>query len=152
MAANATVPVLNGPNLNMLGVREPEIYGAGTLDDIERLCREQGDRLGLAVAFRQTNREDALIEWVQQARGRCAALIINPAALTHSSVALADALAALDAPVLELHLSNIFAREPFRHHSYVSPLAHGLICGFGSDGYILALHAAARLINAREKG
>jgi len=145
------IVILNGPNLNLLGTREPEIYGSDTLDDIRASCAAHAAGLGLEVDFRQSNSESELIGWIQQARGACAGLIINPAAYTHSSVAILDALQMLDAPVVELHLSNIFKREPFRHHSYVSPVARGIICGFGAHGYILALDAVARVIGAREK-
>ncbi len=144
--------ILNGPNLNLLGTREPGIYGSDTLDDIRAACEARGTALGLETDLRQSNHEGEMVDWIQQARGACAGLIINPAAYTHSSVAIADALRMLDAPVVELHLSNIFKREPFRHHSYVSPVAQGLICGFGAHGYILALDAMARLIGAQERG
>lgn len=146
------IAILNGPNLNLLGTREPEIYGSDTLDDIRAACEAHGAVLGLEIDLRQSNSEGELIDWIQEARGTRAGLIINPAAYTHSSVAIMDALQVLDAPVVELHLSNIFKREPFRHHSYVSPVAAGLICGFGAHGYILALDAMARLIGARERG
>lgn len=136
----------------MLGTREPEIYGRETLDDIREACEAHAAALGLGVELRQSNSEGELVGWIQQARGDCAALIINPAAYTHSSLAIMDALAMLDVPVVELHLSNIFRREAFRHHSYVSPVAHGLICGFGAHGYILALDAVARLIGTQETG
>jgi len=138
--------ILNGPNLNLLGTREPEIYGSETLDDIRAACQAQGSSLGLEIDLRQSNSECELVDWIQQARTGCAGLIINPAAYTHSSVAIMDALRMLDVPVVELHLSNIFKREPFRHRSYVSPVAEGLICGFGAHGYILAMDAMARLI------
>ncbi|MEE8332904.1 MAG: type II 3-dehydroquinate dehydratase [Alphaproteobacteria bacterium] len=144
--------IVNGPNLNLLGIREPEIYGRDTLDDIRLACESHGVTLGLEIDLRQSNSEGALIDWIQEARGACAGLIINPAAYTHSSVAIMDALQVLDAPVVELHLSNIFKREAFRHHSYVSPVAAGLICGFGAHGYILALDAMARLIETQERG
>lgn len=152
MVARSPILILNGPNLNMLGNREPEIYGRDTLDDIRRACETHGKALGFEVALRQSNSEGELVDWIQQARGSCAGLIINPAAYTHSSVAIRDALTLVDAPVIELHLSNIFRREPFRHHSFVSAVAHGLICGFGSHGYILALDAIARLADIQETG
>ena len=146
------IMIVNGPNLNLLGIREPEIYGRDTLDDIRSACESHGATLGLEIDLRQSNSEGTLIDWIQEARGACAGLIINPAAYTHSSVAIMDALQVLDAPVVELHLSNIFKRETFRHHSYVSPVAAGLICGFGAHGYILALDAMARLIGTQERG
>jgi len=144
VADRPTIWVLNGPNLNMLGMREPEVYGRETLADIERLCAAAAHAAGLALAFRQTNGEGELVGWVQEARGVAAGVIVNAGAYTHTSVALHDALRLLDVPVVEVHLSNVFAREPFRHHSYVSSLALGVICGFGSHGYVLAIEALAR--------
>ncbi|GLQ09677.1 3-dehydroquinate dehydratase [Devosia yakushimensis] len=137
------VLVLNGPNLNLLGMREPEIYGRTTLSDIEALCRSAGDELRLAVDFRQSNHEGELVTWIQEARNGADAILINPAAYSHTSVAIHDALKAVGLPVAEVHLSNIHQREPFRHHSYVSAVAYGVICGFGAAGYKLALHALA---------
>lgn len=142
------VLILNGPNLNMLGLRQPEIYGRETLADIEAACRAQGERLGLAVDFRQSNVEGELVGWIQEARGRAAAVIINAAAYTHSSIAILDALLLLDVPVVEVHLSNIHRRERFRHHSYVAAAATGMICGFGSRGYLMALDAVAAMLAA----
>ena len=144
----AKVLILNGPNLNLLGTREPEIYGRTTLADIGAACELRAAVLGLAVDFRQSNHEGELVDWIQGARASHAAVIINAAAYTHTSVAILDALGALDVPVIEVHLSNIFRREAFRHHSYVSPVAHGVVCGFGGFGYEMALEAAARLIGA----
>jgi 3-dehydroquinate dehydratase-2 len=141
--------VLNGPNLNLLGKREPAVYGTATLADIERLCGETAARLGVAVDFRQTNHEGMLVDWVQEAGTAGAGLIINPGAYTHTSIALHDALRGVGVPVIEVHLSNIFAREPFRHHSYVSPVAAGVICGLGAKGYELALEAMAALVAGR---
>ena len=138
--------VLNGPNLNLLGAREPQVYGRMTLAEIEDACRRRAAALDLTVEFRQSNHEGELVDWVQQARGAYAALIINAAAYTHTSVALFDALAMIDMPVIEVHLSNIFRRESFRQHSYVSTLAHGIVCGFGGFGYEMALEAAARVL------
>jgi 3-dehydroquinate dehydratase-2 len=135
------VLVLNGPNLNMLGVREPEIYGAQTLGDIEKLCQASGQALGLKMDFRQSNHEGELVTWIQDARKTADAILINPAAYSHTSVAIHDALKAAGLPVVEVHLSNIHQREPFRHHSYVSAVAYGVICGFGALGYSLALQA-----------
>jgi 3-dehydroquinate dehydratase II len=144
------VAVLNGPNLNMLGLREPAIYGATTLDDVETLCAETAELLGLAIDFRQTNGEGELISWVQECHGRAAGIVINPAGYTHTSVALMDALLAVGLPVVEVHLSNIHRREAFRHHSYVSRAATGVICGLGASGYALALRAMAGILSAGE--
>ncbi|MDE8345848.1 MAG: type II 3-dehydroquinate dehydratase [Acidocella sp.] len=138
--------VLNGPNLNLLGTREPEIYGTGTLDGLETLCAETAEGLGLAIDFRQSNIEGELISWVHEAQNRAAGLIINPAAYSHTSIALMDAIQALDIPVLEVHLSNIHKREAFRHHSYVSLAADGVICGLGFAGYRLALIALSDIL------
>lgn len=138
--------VLNGPNLNLLGAREPQVYGRMTLAEIEDACRRRAAALDLTVEFRQSNHEGELVDWIQQARGAYAALIINAAAYTHTSVALFDALAMINMPVIEVHLSNIFRRESFRQHSYVSTLAHGIVCGFGGFGYEMALEAAARVL------
>ncbi|ASG22100.1 type II 3-dehydroquinate dehydratase [Nitrospirillum viridazoti] len=148
MAIAPSVLILNGPNLNMLGIREPHIYGAETLEDIENACQEMAARLGLEVDFRQSNHEGELVSWIQESRGEHDAIILNAGAYTHTSIAIHDALSAVGLPVVEVHLSNIFRREPFRHHSYVSPVAKGVICGFGSQGYLLALQAAARLIDS----
>jgi 3-dehydroquinate dehydratase-2 len=148
VAIEPSVLILNGPNLNMLGVREPGIYGSETLDDIEGLCQERAEALGLAVDFRQSNHEGELVSWIQQARGEHDAIIINAGAYTHTSIALLDALTLAELPVIEVHLSNIFRRESFRHHSYVSAVAKGVICGFGAQGYLMALDAVARLIDA----
>ncbi|MDH3702174.1 MAG: type II 3-dehydroquinate dehydratase [Alphaproteobacteria bacterium] len=149
MADQPGILILNGPNLNMLGVREPEIYGSETLADIEAACGKHAKSLGLKLTFRQSNIEGELVTWIQDARRSAAALIINAGALTHTSVALLDAIKTLDIPVIELHLSNIFTREPFRHHSYISLAASGLICGFGAHGYLLALDAVNRMLANR---
>jgi len=133
--------VLNGPNLNLLGQREPGIYGAMTLADIETLTRDKAAALGLSTVFRQTNHEGELVDWIHEAGRDGSGIILNAGAYTHTSIAVHDALKSVDVPVIEVHLSNIFAREPFRHHSYVSPLARGIICGFGPKGYELALEA-----------
>lgn len=138
-----TVFVLNGPNLNMLGKREPGIYGAATLDDIADLCRREAQELGFAIEFRQSNHEGDLVSWIQEAGEQRAYVLINPAAYTHTSIALQDAIRAAQVTVVEVHLSNIHAREAFRHHSYVSPVARGVICGFGAEGYLLGLRALA---------
>jgi 3-dehydroquinate dehydratase-2 len=139
--------VLNGPNLNLLGTREPDIYGSETLADIEVRALKFGVSLGLQVEFRQSNAEGQLVDWVQQAQKNISLLIINAGAYTHTSVALLDALKACGIPVIEVHLSNIFQREEFRQHSYISKVALGTICGFGGYGYEMALEAAARMLN-----
>lgn len=146
-----TALILNGPNLNMLGTREPAIYGAETLADIEKRCQTAAKGLGLAIDFRQSNTEGELVTWVQQARGLSAGIIINAGAYTHTSIALHDALRATDLPAIEVHLSNIYKREAFRHTSYISPLAHGTICGFGGHGYELALEALAEILKSNKK-
>jgi 3-dehydroquinate dehydratase II len=135
--------VLNGPNLNMLGIREPGTYGSQTLADIETMAVDEGAQLGLEVTCRQSNIEGELVTWIQQALGQFDAVIINPGAYSHTSIAIHDAFRAVNLPVVEVHLSNIYTREPFRHHSYVSPVALGVICGLGATGYKLALHALA---------
>lgn len=147
-----TVYILNGPNLNMLGGREPDIYGRQSLGDIQTACQEKAKSLGLAIVFRQSNAEDELIGWVQDAAAKADGLIINAAAFTHTSIALGDAIKMLAIPIVEVHLSNIFKREAFRHHSYVAPVASGMICGFGAAGYLLALDAVAGLIGAAAVG
>lgn len=139
------VLVLNGPNLNMLGTRQPEIYGRETLAEIEALCIEKARLLGAEIAFRQSNHEGELIGWIHEARETQDAIVINPAGLTHTSLSLMDALIACELPVIELHLSNPHRREAFRHDSYVSKVAAGVICGLGSHGYTLAIEAAVRL-------
>ncbi len=133
--------VLNGPNLNLLGVREPHIYGHETLDDVRARCEARAASLGLEVVFRQTNHEGELIDWVQSARTEACGLVLNPAGYGHTSVALLDALKSLSIPIIECHLSNPAARESFRHHSYVSLAATGVVCGFGPAGYELAIEA-----------
>jgi 3-dehydroquinate dehydratase-2 len=144
--ASNLVLVLNGPNLNLLGTREPEIYGATTLDDIGAMLMEQGDRLGLIVDMRQSNHEGHLVDWLHEAAERNAlAVILNAGAYTHTSVALRDAIKSISVPVIEVHLSNPAARESFRHLSHVSPVAKGVIQGFGAKGYLLALDAAAAM-------
>tara|TARA_B100000315_G_scaffold212156_2_gene209381 strand:+ start:4931 stop:5368 length:438 start_codon:yes stop_codon:yes gene_type:complete len=141
-----SVLILNGPNLNMLGTREPEVYGKLTLADIEELCQARAAELGLNVDFRQSNAEGELVDWIQTAAADHAAIIINAGAYTHTSIAILDALRAAGLPVVEVHLSNIFQREEYRHNSYISEAANGVICGFGSKGYELALEAAKTLI------
>lgn len=139
----STVFLLNGPNLNLLGQREPHIYGHETLADVERRCRARATALGLEVRFHQSNHEGQLVDWIHEARTGGGAIIINAGAYTHTSVAIMDALKAFDGPVVELHLSNVHRREPFRHHSYVAFAATGVIAGFGVNGYELALDAVA---------
>jgi 3-dehydroquinate dehydratase II len=138
--------VLNGPNLNMLGLREPAIYGRDTLDDIAGLARARAQGLGLAIDFRQSNIEGELVNWVQEARSKARGIILNAGGYTHTSVALLDALQAAELPVIEVHLSNIFRRDQFRQHSYISLAATGVICGLGAKGYELALEAMADLL------
>ena len=140
--------VLNGPNLNLLGQREPHLYGSATLRDIETRLGARAAALGLAIDFRQSNHEGVLIDWVQEARGKASALIVNAGGLSHSSIALMDALRAADLPIIEVHLTNIYRREGFRHHSYVSHAATGIICGLGTKGYELALDALAERLQS----
>ena len=143
--------ILNGPNLNLLGVREPATYGYDTLADVEQRCLARAAALDLTIDFRQTNHEGQLVDWIHEAREAAEGIIINAGALTHTSVAILDALNAADLPVIEVHLSNIFRREPFRHISYVSLAARGVICGLGPQGYELALEALASVIEARTR-
>ena len=138
--------VLNGPNLNLLGKREPEIYGSETLDDVRVRCEKRAKDYGLKIEFRQSNHEGELIDWVQEGREKASGLIVNAGALSHSSIGLLDALLATPIPCVEVHLSNIFAREPFRHHSHLSKGAKGVICGLGALGYELAVEAIAATI------
>lgn len=151
MAAAPKILVLNGPNLNLLGEREPEIYGRDTLETIGKACRKRGRELGLAVDFRQSNHEGELVTWIQEARTGHAGIIVNAAGYTTTSVVLLDALLAARLPVIEVHLSNIFRREAFRQESLVSLAATGVICGLGSTGYLLALEAMARLIGTEKE-
>jgi 3-dehydroquinate dehydratase II len=144
--------VLNGPNLNLLGSREPEIYGKETLDDVRQRCERRARALGLAVDFRQSNHEGELVTWVQEARDGASGLIVNAGAFTHSSIAMLDALLACPVPTVEVHLSNIFTREPFRRRSLISKAAKGVICGFGPLGYELAIEALATTISVRGAG
>jgi 3-dehydroquinate dehydratase-2 len=140
------IAVLNGPNLNMLGSREPTLYGAATIEDLEALCIETAQALDLAIDFRQTNHEGELITWVQECRDRARGIVINPAGYGHTSIALVDALLASELPIVEVHLTNIHAREEFRRHSMVSRVANGVICGLGIRGYGLALTALAEML------
>ena len=140
------VLILNGPNLNMLGVREPTIYGSETLSDIEALCQREGKSLSMLVNCRQSNEEGELVTWIHQARDNIHGLLINGGAYTHTSVALLDALSAVEIPAIEVHMSNIHRREEFRHHSYISLAARGMICGLGSYGYVLGLRAMHHIL------
>jgi len=145
-----TIYVLNGPNLNLLGTRETELYGTATLADVEKLCRTTAQRFGFAVEFRQSNHEGEIVDWIQEARAKNAAgLILNPAGYTTTSIAILDALYTLQVPVIEIHITNIHARESFRQNSYVSLAARAVVCGFGIEGYALAIAGLASLIGAR---
>ncbi|MDU8945006.1 type II 3-dehydroquinate dehydratase [Ovoidimarina sediminis] len=139
----SSILILNGPNLNLLGTRQPEVYGSTTLADIERLCRETASMLGLDLTFEQSNHEGVMIDMIHAAKGVHDAIIVNAGAYTHTSVALHDALVSVDLPVVEVHLSNIHAREPFRHKSFIAPAAIGQIAGFGAQSYLMALHGLA---------
>jgi 3-dehydroquinate dehydratase II len=140
--------ILNGPNLNLLGKREPHIYGHETLADVEADCRKLGSEVGLSIRFHQSNREYEIIDWIHEAREAASAIIINPAAFTHYSIAILDALKMCDCPVIEVHISNVHQREAFRHHSYVSAAAKAVMAGFGTHGYQLALRHVAQLVSA----
>jgi 3-dehydroquinate dehydratase-2 len=143
-----TLYVLNGPNLNLLGVREPHLYGSTTLAQVEQLCRRVATEVGFACEFRQTNHEGVLVDWVQEARERAAAVVINPAGLSFRSIPLLDALKTLEQPIAEVHVTNIHRRDPLYQHSLVSLAATGVICGFGAAGYELAIRALAQRIAA----
>ncbi len=141
-----TIYILNGPNLNLLGTREPKTYGRATLKDVEKLCRDAGKRHKIAIEFHQSNHEGELIDWIHQAGAKKAiGVVINPGGYTHSSVAIRDAVAAVDIPVIEVHISNIFAREDFRHFSHIAPVAKATLSGFGVAGYGLAIDGLAAL-------
>jgi 3-dehydroquinate dehydratase-2 len=144
--------VLNGPNLNLLGLREPAVYGAATLAEVEARCRAHAATLGLSIDFRQSNNEGELVGWIHEARDKASGIAINAGAYTHTSVALHDALKAADLPSVEVHLSNVHKREAFRHHSYMAPAVNGVICGFGTESYVLALTALHSLLTANKKG
>ncbi len=141
-----SILILNGPNLNMLGSREPEVYGEETLADIHRLCDKVASKLDLTVDFRNSNSEGTLVDWIQVSEDKHSAILLNAGAYSHTSIAILDALRTINIPVIEVHLSNIFQREDYRHNSYVSKAADGVICGFGGQGYELAINAAAKLI------
>lgn len=147
----SVIYILNGPNLNLLGTREPDIYGADTLDMVKEKCAAKATALGLSVDFRQTNIEGELVNWIHEARLKAHGILINAGAYTHTSVALHDALKAVNLPTVEVHLSNVYKRESFRHHSYISPAAHGVICGFGPQSYELALEGLSNILNATKK-
>ena len=149
MSETAPIFILNGPNLNMLGVRQPEVYGHDTLADIEAMCTERATSLDLEIDFRQSNQEGILVDWIQEARANADGIIINAGAYTHTSVAIHDALALTDLPIIEVHISNIHRREAFRHTSYVSKVADAMLCGFGTRGYLLALDGIAALVTQR---
>lgn len=144
--------VLNGPNLNMLGLREPAVYGPESLADVEARAQGRAKALGLQIDFRQSNDEGKLVDWIQEARGKAQGIIINPGAYSHTSIAILDALQAAELPAIEVHLSNIFRREPYRHHSYVSQAVKGVICGLGAKGYELALEAMADVLASARRG
>jgi 3-dehydroquinate dehydratase-2 len=144
--------VLNGPNLNLLGSREPEVYGRESLDDIKARCERKATSLGFPLVFRQSNHEGELVAWIQEARVSGAGVIVNAGAFTHTSIALLDALLACQIPSVEVHLSNIFTREPFRQHSYISKAVKGVICGFGPLGYELAIEALAGAVAGGKTG
>lgn len=146
----SSILVLNGPNLNLLGLREPAIYGSTTLADVEQMCRAEAQALSLGIEFRQSNHEGVLVDWIQEAgqrmaRGELMGVVFNPGAYTHTSVALHDAIKGASVRVIELHITNVHAREPFRQHSYISPAAAGIIVGLGVHGYLVAIHALLRL-------
>lgn len=144
--------VLNGPNLNLLGKREPEVYGRDSLDDVRALAEARAKSVGLTIEFRQSNSEGELVTWIQEAREKADGIILNAGAYSHTSIAILDALQAAELPVIEVHLSNIFRREPYRQHSYVSLAAKGVICGLGPKGYEFALEAMAGLVSAGKRG
>ena len=143
--------IINGPNLNMLGLREPDVYGRETLAGLEERCQAKARKLGIDISFRQSNIEGELVSWIQEARSAASGLILNAAAYTHTSIAIHDALKVAQLPIIEVHLTNIYKREPFRHHSYVSPVADGVLCGFGPEGYELALDALHKILTAKKE-
>lgn len=143
-----SILILNGPNLNLLGIRQPEVYGRTTLADVEAMCAEKANTLGIAIDFRQSNHEGELVDWIQEAKGRHQGIVINAGAYTHTSVALADAIASVELPVAEVHISNIHQRETFRHVSYLSKVSVGMICGFGPFGYLMGIDALVNHLSA----
>jgi 3-dehydroquinate dehydratase-2 len=146
-----TFHVLNGPNLNLLGTREPQLYGHATLADVEKLCAATARRHGYALVFRQSNHEGEIVDWIQEARAeKAAGLVINPAGFTTTSIAILDALLTMEAPIVEVHITNIHAREQFRRRSYISHVARAVICGFGIEGYALAITGLVTMIDAKE--
>jgi 3-dehydroquinate dehydratase-2 len=147
-----TIFVLNGANLNLLGVREPSIYGTARLADVETMCKTAASRYALGIDFRQTNHEGTLVDWIQEAREKAAGIVLNPAGHTTTSISMHDAILAAGIPVIEVHITNIFARESFRHPSMISAVAKGVICGLGVEGYALAIAALAAAIGAAAKG
>lgn len=147
-----TIYVLNGPNLNLLGTREPQIYGRSTIKDVEQLCRKAAAAHGIAIEFRQSNHEGMIVDWIHEAGARKAlGIVLNPAGFTHTSVAIHDAIKAVQVPVIETHITNIHAREPWRKHSYVSLVAKAVICGFGIAGYALAIDGIAAITATRKR-
>lgn len=144
--------VLNGPNLNLLGTRQPQVYGSTTLADVEALCLEARERLDIGIDFRQSNQEGVLIDWIHEAQGKHAGIVLNAGALTHTSIAIMDAIASVELPVAEVHLSNIHRREEFRHLSYISKVALGMIAGFGPQGYVLGIEALAEHVGELARG
>lgn len=143
-----SILILNGPNLNLLGTRQPEVYGSTTLADVEAMCAEKARSLGVEIDFRQSNHEGTLVDWIHEAKGKHDGIVINAGAYTHTSVALLDAIASVELPVAEVHISNIHKREEFRHLSYISKVALGMICGFGPYGYVIAIDALAHHLSA----
>jgi 3-dehydroquinate dehydratase II len=146
-----TIYIINGPNLNLLGIREPEKYGRASLDDVETLCRETAKRHGVTIEFRQSNHEGEIVDWIQEANtNNAAGIVINPAGYTTTSIAILDAILAVSMPVIEVHITNIHARESFRQHSYISKAAKAVVCGFGIEGYALAITGLAAIAGARK--
>ena len=146
------IHVLNGPNLNMLGLREPQVYGSDTLEDVEARCAVKAKALGFPMLFRQSNVEGELVSWIQEARTAASGIVLNAGAYTHTSIAIHDALRAAEVPAVEVHLSNVHRREEFRHHSVIAAAVNGVICGFGVNSYELGLEAIAAIVNANKKG
>jgi len=145
---SSKILILNGPNLNMLGLRQPEIYGSETLEDVDKNCKERAEKLGLSIDFRQSNSEGELVTWIQESRTNHDGIVINAGAYTHTSVAIMDALLVSDLPIVEVHISNVHQREDFRHHSYISNVAYGIVVGFGTLGYEMALESLAQKLQS----